>query len=321
MGCHNPVPATQDEQGYVQLRASLEEAYWENGQYLELACGHCGYCRSARARSWAIRAYHEGLSHTRKLGHGDVSNACFITLTYRDEDLPPYGDLDHAHWQNFAKKLRRDVGQFRFLQCGEYGAESAPGANDGRPHYHACIFGIDFHEDREIWARKSATNTLWNSEALSSCWPHGHANLAPSNFATAAYVAGYVIKKLRNAERDATQAIYGSGPKPIYVKKPEYINMSRGKKNTDHPGGLGHNWIEKNLYEVYPKDQLYAGGNTYRPPHYYDEQLRKRDPVLHEQVMENRQIFLDERGRTSHNELQARKKIFTSKDKLKEPRK
>lgn len=44
-----------------------------------LPCGQCIGCRLERSRQWAIRCAHEASLYEEN---------CFITLTYRDEDLP-----------------------------------------------------------------------------------------------------------------------------------------------------------------------------------------------------------------------------------------
>ena len=76
---------------------------------------------------WALRCMHEAKLHDRN---------CFVTLTYDDLHLPPHGSLRYRDIQLFHKKLRRRVGAFRFFLCGEYGEQL------GRPHYHACYFGM-----------------------------------------------------------------------------------------------------------------------------------------------------------------------------------
>ena len=48
----------------------------------------------------------------------------FITLTYEDEQLPPGRSLQVGDWQKFAKRVRKQVGPFRFLHCGEYGDQN-----------------------------------------------------------------------------------------------------------------------------------------------------------------------------------------------------
>lgn len=278
----------------------------EDGDYLELDCGRCPACRSKRVRSWAIRAHCESQEHTRISGNHEVLNGCFVTLTYDPEHLPSDESLDVSHWQNFAKKLRRELGPFRYIHCGEYGAKG------DRPHYHACIFGHDFHEDRIEWKRDSKS-VVWLSETLNSLWGKGFTTLGPLNYATASYVAGYVMKKLKNDEFLTANAIYGSGSEPIQMKKPEYVTMSRRP-------GLGYSWFQKYWRDVYPADRIRIDGKEFTPPKYFDDLLAVTDPVTHFEVMEKRKLHLEKQGPTSDNALKARRGNFLARYAQKKPR-
>lgn len=245
--------------------------------------------------------------HVRKDWNGNpVLNGCFITLTYDDEHLPEDGSLNVKHFQDFVKRLRKDYPGFRYLHCGEYGPKTL------RPHYHACLFGIDFYWDRVDFSR-SAKSVIWNSETLASKWGQGFTTLAPLNFATASYTAGYVMKKLKASAHVEDRAVYGEGLQPISMPIQEYITMSRRP-------GLGTSWIEKYWPEVYPKDQVHIDGKTYRPPKFYDQWLSDHYPDIHHEVMTNRKEFLSEQGPSSDNALKARKSNFIARYAMKKQR-
>lgn len=74
--------------------------------------------------------------------------------------------------------------------CGEYGE------NYGRPHFHACVFGLDF-PDRVIHSRTGSDHFIYRSEILEKLWPFGFSSVADFSFETAAYVARYVMKNYR----------------------------------------------------------------------------------------------------------------------------
>lgn len=252
--------------------------------------------------------------HRRSAYGASVQDGCFITLTYNDAHLPPDNSLDVSHFQNFMKKLRRHFGAgIRFLHCGEYGP------NGGRPHYHACLFGVDFHSDRKVW-KKDENSTVWLSDTLDSLWSdtygenRGFTTLGPLNFATASYTAGYVMKKLKTSEHIQEHAVYGSTATPIQLIKPEYVTMSRRP-------GLGTSWFEKYWSDVYPADQVRINGKAYRPPAFYDRLLLERDPDLHFRVMEKRREFLDDLGPTDDLTLRARGEIFSARASQKPERK
>ena len=63
-------------------------------------------------------------------------NNCFITLTYKDDQLPENNSLDYTHWQKFIRSLKkRNNGKtIRYFAVGEYGDQR------GRPHFHALLF-------------------------------------------------------------------------------------------------------------------------------------------------------------------------------------
>lgn len=306
MACHSPRFSSKSDDDLVDIMPSRLSALLADGEYLELACGNCGACRARRVRDWAIRSHHETLTHTRAVGRVEVPEGCFVTLTYSDQTLPPHSSLDHSDWQNFAKKLRRDVGPFRYLMCGEYGGKTH------RPHYHACIFGIDFHEDRKVW-KQNGNKTEWRSAKLESIWKKGFSSLAPLNFATASYVAGYVMKKLKTSEFEQEHHFYGSGFEPIFTKKPEYVIPSRNP-------GLGTKFFERYYHEIYPRDRVRIEGKEYIPPKFYDKLLLLHDPVLYDQVMEKRAEWLEDQPPTTDQELKARKANFEARCSQQKPR-
>lgn len=145
-------------------------------QSILIPCGKCFGCLKARSLSITVRAVAESRMHLC---------SSFLTLTVDDEHLPlvfPHG-LCHRPWQLFAKRLRKRIGSFTFLMCGEYGSRTC------RPHYHACIFGhrfVDSDYDSNIG--------VIASRLLRECWPYGNHMVDDLNSNRAAYVAGYTCK-------------------------------------------------------------------------------------------------------------------------------
>lgn len=116
-------------------------------------------------------------------------NNCFITLTYSDEHLPSDGKLRYLDFQLFMKRLRKQFGpDIGFFMCGEYGDQTK------RPHYHACLFGIDF-EDKTFVRENEHGDKIWNSQSLTDLWSLGHTELGSVTQKSAGYVARYVLKK------------------------------------------------------------------------------------------------------------------------------
>lgn len=172
----------------------------------------------------------------------------FVTLTYDKENQPPDGSLKVEDWQRFAKRLRKTLGPFRFYHCGEYGE------TNGRPHYHAALFGIDFTKDRVLLRVERGTK-LYTSPLLRQIWGHGHVTAGQLTYQSAAYVARYVMKKLTGKMAEE----YG----PL---RPPYATMSRRP-------GIGSTWLEKFHTDVYPSDEVIHNGRKFKPPRYYDEKL------------------------------------------------
>lgn len=184
---------------------------------------------------------------------------CFITLTYRDEDLPVGGSLCLEDWQKFAKRLRKKLGPFRFFHCGEYGEENL------RPHYHACLFGVDFVED-EVFFKREHGHALYVSELLGQTWGLGFSSVGTLTFDSAAYVARYVIKK---ATGDRAKTVYSRVDEKtgeVFEVRPEYATMSRRP-------GLGSSWFDKFMSDVFPADEIVHEGRSYPVPKFYDSKL------------------------------------------------
>lgn len=158
-------------------------------------CGQCLPCRINRRRVWQHRLVLESLQHP---------DSCFITLTYNDEQLPPGGTLVPSDLQKYIKRLRKAVlpRKIRFYAVGEYGDRTF------RPHYHLALFGIgleDIHTIADAWSV--------DGKAL------GHIMGGTLTFESAAYIAGYVTKKMTN------------GKDPVVLEKlgglhPEFARMS-----------------------------------------------------------------------------------------------
>lgn len=215
-------------------------------QPIDLPCGQCVGCRLERSRQWAVRCTHEASLYEEN---------CFITLTFKDEFLPPKGSLDLKLFQDFMKRLRFKFGSgIRFFHCGEYGEKF------GRPHYHACLFNFDF-PDKTIWRKTKDGFPVWRSVALEELWPFGHSEIGSVTFESVAYVARYILKK-----------VTGEGAKDHYGgRRPEYVTMSRRP-------GIGKAWFDMFKSDVYPSDELVLRGKVMKPPKYYDGQFELANP-------------------------------------------
>lgn len=230
-----------------------------------IPCGKCVGCLLDRSKMWAVRCMHEASLYERN---------CLITLTYSEDNLPPFGALEKRALQLFFKRLRKRYGAgIRYYACGEYGSDF------GRPHFHACVFNHDF-ADKLLWSVRNG-HRLYTSASLADLWPFGFSSVGDVTFASAAYVARYVMKK-----------VFGSGAQPHYTRlvpetgelvsiPPEFTVMSRRP-------GLAKFWFDKFSSDVYPDNFVLVNGAKCKPPRFYDQQLEKLDISAYELLKEAR---------------------------------
>lgn len=253
MRCTKPIRGYRGPEGSVKF--DTREGYV--GVLTEVSCGRCAGCRLRRSRDWAMRIMHEASLHDQN---------SFVTLTYNDANLPADGSLDVTHVQKFFKRVRKRFGPVRYYHCGEYGDDNE------RPHYHVCLFGLDFSKDRRHW-KSVGGHRLYVSPSLDELWDNGFAVIGELTYESAAYVARYVLKK-QHGER-AEEYYRG--------RLPEYSTMSRRP-------GIGKKWFDQYAGEVYPADEVIGGGKPRRPPKYYDKLFEEINPDEYNKVMEKRRL-------------------------------
>jgi len=226
------------------------------------ACGQCTGCRQAYSLEWATRVHCEQQLYEAN---------CFITLTYDGKSLPPGGSLDYDHHELFMKRLRKHFAPrtIRNYAAGEYGETSL------RPHFHSCLFNLDF-DDKELWKRQNGED-LYTSPILNDLWGKGRAVIGSLTFASAAYVARYILKKVRGPDAAKHYEIYVPETGECYDVSPEAPRMSRRP-------GVGIPWLEKYYKDVYPSDFLVINGKKVKPPKAFDRWLEKHHPLLWQRV-------------------------------------
>lgn len=235
---------------------------------IQVPCGQCIGCRLEHSRKWAVRCLHEAQMH---------ESNCFITLTYCDQKLPKHGTLVKEHFQKFMMRLRKRYGKgIKFYACGEYGEKRK------RPHYHACLFGLDF-ADKRLW-KVADGNNLYVSQQLDTLWtdpsdgqPYGFCTIGEVNFETAAYVARYCMKKRKGKNWEQDYEFTDTETGEILMMQPEFPLMSRNP-------GIGKTWMEKYQSDVYPHDHVIIRGREMKPPRYYDNLFEKDNPTDMDEV-------------------------------------
>ena len=267
MACFHPISACRLADGRIVLGSRADAI-----GFLSLPCGKCIGCFKVRARAWAIRIMHEAKLHERN---------CFITLTYADDKLPYRGSLDHRDFQLFMKRLRKKFNCFdvklwsdvpRYFMCGEYGPKLL------RPHFHACLFGVDFPDKVLI---KNGKNPLFTSKILSDVWGLGHVSVGSLDFASARYVAAYCTKKISGDAAITHYRRVDLDTGEVYSLAPEYGQMSRRP-------GIGSFWYDKFGTDVFPHDRVVINGSQAPPPRYYARKFRRTNPDVYELILADR---------------------------------
>lgn len=207
---------------------------------------------------------HEASCHT--------SN-CVVTLTLSNEFMPNSYSLEYSTFQLFMKRLRKSYGAgVRFFMGGEYGDKPILGGSIGRPHFHACLFNIDFVDKRIIGKSKTGTD-LYTSDILNVLWPFGRAWIGVLDFASAAYVARYCVSPIFGDSAVNRYMYIDPITGEIFAREPEFCRMSLKP-------GIGAHWYDRFSSDVYPHDYVVVKGKRSKPPRYYDTLYNRDNPEV-----------------------------------------
>lgn len=269
MSCYHPIPLYRSKEGINPKtgKAPLVSFARGQGRSIRVPCNRCIGCRLEHARQWAGRLMAEAQTSGVSM---------FLTLTYRDEELI-YGGAQHGilvprHLELFWKRLRKHFRgkSIRYYACGEYGDKSS------RPHYHACVFGVDF-TDKKFFTFTEG-NYLYTSATLDRLWTHGMCTIGNVSFESAGYVARYCLKKRMGNTKDT------------YAKEgitPEFARMSRRP-------AIGAAWYKRFHKDVFPHDRFIINEFPSKPPRFFMRQLEKSDPRLYQMVVAEREKAAEE---------------------------
>lgn len=203
----------------------------------------------------------------------------FVTLTYRNEDLPQNGTLIPEHLQLFHKRLHNRLldsrGRgIRYYGCGEYGDLNK------RPHYHSILYDVWF-PDRVLYGYNEGGHPIYTSKKLDEIWGYGDCKIAAVTFETACYVARYCVKKVDGKQRDAGHYQVYDADGVISERQPEFAHMSRRP-------GIGASYVAKYGNELLAHDHVIMNGKPVPMTRYYDTLLSKIDPTRVDVLKTNR---------------------------------
>jgi hypothetical protein len=245
-----------------------------------------------------MRCVHESTLHTHNQ---------FLTLTYDNEHLPTGGTLVKKDFQLFMKRLRKSLPKqyIRYYQCGEYGDYTH------RPHYHACIFGLNLSD--KIQSSTSPSGPVYISDTIYKLWPLGSHQIGSVTFDSAAYVARYITKKITGDKAAEHYQSLDLNTGEITQLLPEYTTMSR------HNGGIGMGWYKQFKTDVYPSDEIIMRGKVMRPPRAYDKTLEIEDPRMLREIKLRRLSFVAKQAANNTTQrLRTREAVASAKLKAKQ---
>ncbi len=288
MPCYEPLKGFKD----ISTGRLVFERNPNTVHDMQVACGQCLGCRVDHRLMWSIRIVHEAAMHVDDHGNS------WATLTYRSPSactdqqykdgyyVPQKYSLDPSHVSKFIRSLRKanPDHKIRYFYCGEYGDD-----ND-RPHYHICVFNHSFR-DQSLWQDDEGLYT-YTSEELQKHWPWGFTTVAELNLRTAAYTAGYALKKITGTRAEDHYLrcdAYGEA----YWLMPEFIRMSTGRGK---PSGIGASFYEKYKNDIFPADTspVPGHGTEQLVPRYYQNILAEQNPSMLAVIQQTRQKFISE---------------------------
>lgn len=274
-------------------------------------CLQCLECRIQIQRNKAFQVTSEAKYYKK---------TSFITLTYNEENLPKDGSCHAEHAATFIKDLRayicRDSGCFgkrdrsrgcrgfcpriKTFGCQEYGPRLS------RPHYHICVLGYQFDD---LSSPKRVTNDwgkswfTFRSKVCAELWGKGFVEVASVTPAAAAYVSGYVTKKITG--KKAVDHYLGKEPeRSVVVSK-----------------GLGARWLHEHVDYLIRKEGLVSfRGSQMFMPRYFWKLLKKFYPEhlekLKMKLTKNSPDALKLSKRYDPDRMIARDRIIESKQKM-----
>lgn len=186
--------------------------------------------------------------------------SCMLNLTYDDNHLPEHGQLWKDDLQRFFKRLRKQF-KFRYVASGEYGEKTR------RPHFHIALFGVDFNHDRVLFGRANGGDRTYISESVSRHWTKGNHLIGTLNFESAAYIARYIMKKLKGPNVSPIPLAQTEDGE-IILPNPEFMLMSKG---------IGKGWFRDYfMSDVFPTGSVITAQGSAAPvPRYYKNLLKE----------------------------------------------
>ena len=196
----------------------------KNGKIYEVPCRWCMSCRIDRQNEWADRINFECRGKRNS----------FVTLTYRDKNLPAKNSLRYIDARRYLEVIRQELKKqgrkLKYYITGEY-------SDTGRPHYHLIMIDIDYVKDAQLIASK---------------WRWGLVQVLPAMQGCIRYVLKYMLKEQHG---DQAKEIYDDNG----IERP-FGHMSKG---------IGRQWLAEHMQELEQNGGYHVRGKLRPIPEYY----------------------------------------------------
>ena len=312
-------------------RQKLEES---GSEFQVIPCGVCDECYKKRVKEWSIRILNETKYHKENY---------FITLTYDNAHLPKNHSLDKNRIQTFFKSLKKALSRkfkdikIKYYCVGEYG-EGKGEREYLNPHYHFIGFNVPlslvgltdiFPDGRRHYS--ASGDLLKYCEFLSHLWPEGFVTIQDVTFGSAAYVAGYVHKKLKDERPVIRQELaFLTNPKTNKVdalivpkRYDPYELLGVEKPWSLMSKGIGEQYFIDNQEKIYKTDEVFYNSGKFGimsslPPRYFDKKLKQHNLEKSKEITEKRTALSKSKyGLTSDNDALYNKAIRTRLSEVK----
>lgn len=264
--------------------------------------------------------------------HGDNT---FVTLTYSELFLPRIAGtnlntLIPKDLQLFLKRFRKamEPSAIRFFGCGEYGDQSE------RAHYHLAMFNVPAcrygsSRYKPPYNRKNCCDIC---DRVRDAWGMGRVDLDELNQTTAAYIAGYVVKKMtgetdprlngRHKEFSRQSNRPGIGADFMWEAASTMMKFSLddlSKTEGDVPVTLRHGSKEMPLGRyLRRKLRKYLGRDEKTPDHVLQKLAEEMQPLREAQFATKKKTSLQE---TVLKHFEGERLNFNSRQRIRKQRK
>lgn len=208
---------------------------------LMVRCGKCLACREEIAKEYTYRFMNE---------YTYFEYLYFITLTYRDEDIPKNADgfetLNKKHIVDYLKVINVNVARdsyiidkkYKYFVGAEYGDQTM------RPHYHVSILCNDERVGQYFMAK----------------WKYGNIDFQIGDMRSVFYVIGYSNKKIGDNDK-------------------YYDDLGLERPFRKFSKGLGKDYYEERKHELAGKYYGQLGYSRIALPNYYKNKLKESELV------------------------------------------